>query len=86
MTALPKIDVLNEREQSLLYSLLDHFYDIENFCKDCSALIYEADTGAYFCPCGNDPDSNKCYRSQDWLTIADEAENFIQNIRGCWER
>ena len=84
MTALPKLETLNDREQGLLDSLLDHFYYRENFCEDCPAMQYEADTGAWFCPCGDDPEDSKCRRSYEWACLKDEAETFIQNIRGCW--
>lgn len=73
---------LSTSEQSLKECILENI--LEDFCKDCPALRYEFDTGSWDCPCGDDPESNDCYRSQEWAFINEEADSFISNIRTYW--
>lgn len=69
-------------EQSLRDVILDNILEV--FCKDCPAMRYERDTGASYCPYGDDPASHECYRSSEWDSIEGEVDIFLENIRADW--
>ena len=57
---------------------------LEEFCKDCPCIRYEGDTGASYCPYGDDPGSNDCCRSVEFSDIERELDTFLENIRQNW--
>ena len=69
-------------EELLRDSVLDHIN--EDFCKDCPAMIYESDTGAWYCPYCEDVTDSQCYRNSEWQDIERELDKFLENIRQDW--
>ena len=55
--------------------VIDHI--LEDFCKDCPCIRYESDTGASYCPYGDDPASHECCRSSEFSNIENELDIFF---------